>query len=110
MTSPADVLEALSPMLSHGSTVDVSEEAARYRANTPPPPRPPPLIGGGDRDRVLAAMAPNPIPIDDLARATDLGARELRVILMELDLAGRIERHGQGLVSLREARPDNVAG
>jgi hypothetical protein len=23
------------------------------------------------------------------------------VILMELDLAGRIERHGQGLVSLR---------
>ena len=39
--------------------------------------------------------------IDDLARATELGARELRVILMELDLAGRIERHGQGLVSLR---------
>lgn len=110
VTSPADVLEALSPMLSHASTVDVSEEAASYRANTPPPPRPPPLIGGGDRDRVLAAMAPNPIPIDDLARATNLGARELRVILMELDLAGRIERHGQGLVSLREARPDNVAG
>jgi DNA processing protein len=110
VTSPADVLEALSPMLSHASTVDVSEEAARYRASTPPPPRPPPLIGGGDRDRVLAAMAPNPIPINDLARATDLGARELRVILMELDLAGRIERHGQGLDSLREARPNNVAG
>jgi DNA processing protein len=48
-------------------------------------------------------MGPNPIPVDDLARVTNLGARELRVILMELDLAGRIERHGQGLVSLKPA-------
>jgi DNA processing protein len=59
------------------------------------------LIGGSDRERVLGAMGPNPIAVDDLARATELGPRELRIILMELDLAGRIERHGHGLVSLR---------
>jgi DNA processing protein len=62
---------------------------------------PPPLIGNSDRDRVLSALTPNPVPVDDLARSVELGARELRVILMELDLAGRIERHGQGLVSLK---------
>jgi hypothetical protein len=43
------------------------------------------------------------------ARPT-LGARELRVILMELDLAGRVERHGQGMVSLRDAAPDPASG
>jgi DNA processing protein len=76
------------------------EHHAAYEV-APPPPRPPPLIGNSDRDRVLSALTPNPVPVDDLARSVELGARELRVILMELDLAGRIERHGQGLVSLK---------
>jgi DNA processing protein len=79
----------------------VMEPHAAFEDLPPAPLRPPPLIGTSDRDRVVGAMGPHPIPIDDLARATELGARELRVILMELDLAGRIERHGQGLVSLR---------
>ncbi len=99
VTSADDVLDALSPTLS-GSSLMMEPHLA-FEDVPPAPLRPPPLIGTSDRDRVVVAMGPQPIPIDDLARATDLGARELRVILMELDLAGRIERHGQGLVSLR---------
>jgi DNA processing protein len=100
VTSADDVLEALAPILAGGGAV--LESAAPYSSELePPPPRPPPLIGGSDRERVLGAMGPNPIAVDDLARATELGPRELRIILMELDLAGRIERHGHGLVSLR---------
>lgn len=99
VTSADDVLEALAPALA-GSSLMMEPHAA-FEDVPPAPLRPPPLIGTSDRDRVVVAMGPQPIPIDDLARATDLGARELRVILMELDLAGRIERHGQGLVSLR---------
>ncbi len=99
VTSADDVLEALAPVLAGTSLV--MEPNAAFEDLPPAPPRPPPLIGTSDRDRVVLAMGPHPIPIDDLARATELGARELRVILMELDLAGRIERHGQGLVSLR---------
>ncbi|MBY0225952.1 MAG: DNA-processing protein DprA [Hyphomicrobium sp.] len=99
VTSADDVLEALAPALT-GSSLMMEPHAA-FEDVPPAPLRPPPLIGKSDRDRVVVAMGPQPIPIDDLARATDLGARELRVILMELDLAGRIERHGQGLVSLR---------
>lgn len=99
VTSADDVLEALAPALL-GSSLMMEPHAA-FEDVTPAPLRPPPLIGTSDRDRVVVAMGPQPIPIDDLARATELGARELRVILMELDLAGRIERHGQGLVSLR---------
>lgn len=98
VTCAEDVLDALAPVIA--GTALAMEPHAAFEELPPPPIRPPPLIGGSDRDRVVVAMGPNPIPIDDLARATDLGARELRVILMELDLAGRIERHGQGLVSL----------
>ncbi len=103
VTSADDVLEALAPALA-GTTLAMEPHAA-FEDVPPAPIRPPPLIGTSDRDRVLVAMGPHPIPIDDLARATELGARELRVILMELDLAGRIERHGQGLVSLRPSAP-----
>lgn len=99
VTSADDVIEYLAPVLA--GTNFAMEHGAEFEAEAPPAPRPPPLIGNSDRDRVLSAMTPSPIAIDDLARSVDLGARELRVILMELDLAGRIERHGQGLVSLR---------
>lgn len=99
VTSADDVLEALAAVLA--GTALVMEPHTAFEDLPPAPLRPPPLIGTSDRDRVVVAMGPHPILIDDLARATELGARELRVILMELDLAGRIERHGQGLVSLR---------
>jgi DNA processing protein len=99
VTSAEDVIEILAPVVA-GMNMAMEHHAA-YEVAPPPPPRPPPLIGNSDRDRVLSALTPNPVPVDDLARSVELGARELRVILMELDLAGRIERHGQGLVSLK---------
>jgi DNA processing protein len=101
VTSADDVLEVLGPLLA--GTALAMEPHAAFEDLPPAPVRPPPLIDGDDRERVVVAMGPNPIPMDDLARVTNLGARELRVILMELDLAGRIERHGQGLVSLKPA-------
>jgi DNA processing protein len=33
-------------------------------------------------------------------RATGLGARVVHIVLLELDLAGRLQRHGQQLISL----------
>jgi DNA processing protein len=101
VTSADDVLDAMAPVLVGSEVVQESSAAYASEPDPPLPLRPPPLIGGSDRERVLDAMGPNPIAVDDLARATELGPRELRIILMELDLAGRIERHGQGLVSLR---------
>jgi DNA processing protein len=43
------------------------------------------------RDRIAALLGPSPIALDDLARAADASARETRVALMELELAGRVE-------------------
>jgi DNA processing protein len=60
-----------------------------------------PQVGDADRERLLAALGPAPVDVDALARATGLPARMIQVGLLELALAGRIERHGQQLVSLK---------
>ncbi len=61
----------------------------------------PTTIMGDDaaRDAVLAALGPSPIAIDVLVRATDLPSRVVQIALMELDIAGLIERPGGQLVA-----------
>ena len=51
------------------------------------------------RDTVLAALGAAPIDIDELARATGIKIRDVNAILLELDLAGLVIRHGRQLVS-----------
>jgi DNA processing protein len=38
--------------------------------------------------------------IDDLIRLSHSSPRVVRMVLLELEIAGRLERHGGGLVSL----------
>jgi DNA processing protein len=45
-------------------------------------------------------LGPSPISIDELVRSSAAPAREVRSVLLELELAGRLERHGGDLVSL----------
>jgi DNA processing protein len=62
----------------------------------------------GDRENLLAALSFTPTHPDILLRQTGLSPRSLTVALLELDLAGRIERHRDERISLkpvsREAR------
>jgi DNA processing protein len=51
------------------------------------------------RRLVLEALSPTPTAIDDIVRASGLPTGVVLTILLELDLAGRIERHRQGRVS-----------
>ena len=97
-TTAEDVTSVLAP-LSGMSPEAAFREMADATTYAAPPPLPPPLLGNDDRTRVLAALGPAPIDIDALARATSLDSRALNIVLMELDLAGRIIRHGGGLVS-----------
>jgi DNA processing protein len=60
-----------------------------------------PLDASDDARRlVLEALGPTPVTIDDILRATGVGAGELHLILMELTLAGRLERMSGGRVAL----------
>ena len=55
------------------------------------------------RDRIAALLGPSPIALDDLARAAEASARETRVALMELELAGRAEFSAGDRVAARIA-------
>jgi len=50
---------------------------------------------------LTALMGPSPMPVDALIRLSGLSPATVNATLVDLDLAGRIERHGSGLVSLR---------
>ena len=107
VTAPDDVIAALAPQLTRwvpppASTVSVREARAATIVRPPPPPLPPPPIpGGGEHAAVVAALGPAPVPLDAVVRSTGLPARTVQAVILELSLAGRIERHGGQLVSLR---------
>jgi DNA processing protein len=54
----------------------------------------------GDRARLTEALGPTPIGVDELVRHTGLHPAQISMLLLELDLAGRLERHSGGSVSL----------
>jgi len=107
VTAPADILEVLEPiagLIARLGAPAFGEPAVAAPA-APLAPAPQPLLTAEDRERVLSVLGPQPVDVDEIVRATGLTAREVRIILMELDLAGMIERHGQQLVSLASDAP-----
>ena len=52
------------------------------------------------RTAIVEALGVAPVELDEIGRATGCSARDLRVVLLELDLAGRIEHHPGNMVSL----------
>jgi DNA processing protein len=102
-TEPQDLIEALAPLRPAEPLPQrqMTEEPARAWNR---PAYEVPTVAPQDRTRVLAALGPAPVDVDELVRATGLPARTLHIALIELALAGRIERHGHQLVSLASDR------
>lgn len=98
VTCAEDIVDALQPFGRPATTVPepLREPAPPLHAA----PEPLPQVAGDDRARITAALGPAPVPIDELARATDLPVRIVQTVLLELALAGRIQHHGSQLVSL----------
>jgi DNA processing protein len=59
-----------------------------------------PPAGETERELVVEALGPTPVSVDELIRHTGLPPAQMFMILLELDLAGRLERHAGGAVSL----------
>jgi DNA processing protein len=53
-----------------------------------------------DRARIVSLLGPSPVLLDDLIRMAGTSPAIARTVLLELELAGKLERHGGGLVSL----------
>jgi DNA processing protein len=57
--------------------------------------------GQGDvRARIMTLLGPSPAPVDEIARAAGAPIREVQALLIELELAGRLERVGGARVAL----------
>jgi DNA processing protein len=50
---------------------------------------------------IVERLGPTPVPVDELVRQCQLSAAAVATLLLELELAGRVERHPGNLVSLR---------
>jgi DNA processing protein len=60
----------------------------------------------GDSDAfalVEELLGPSPVPVDEIIRLSGAPSGAVQMALLELDLAGRLERHAGGRVSLRPA-------
>jgi DNA processing protein len=86
------VIDVLRPILGQPAAPS-AEEPER----APPPAGEP---GASERARIVSLLGPTAVTIDDLVRLSGSSPTIVRTVLLELDLAGRLERHGGGLVSL----------
>jgi DNA processing protein len=48
-------------------------------------------------------LGPSPVPVDEVIRLSGASSGSVQMALLELDLAGRLDRHAGGKVSLRPA-------
>jgi DNA processing protein len=92
VTDADDIVSVLRPII--GADLPAREEDAE--ADESPQVEP----AHDERQRVIALLSPAPVSIDDLIRLSRSSPRVVRMVLLELEIAGRIERHGDGLVSL----------
>ena len=93
-TGSHDVLDALAPL----SQLDLFsepmiEEPERSDGRMIPP-------DDDERSVIVSALGPTPVEIDDIIRHTGLSPSAVYLVLLELDLAGRLHRHAGGLVSI----------
>ncbi|PXW52105.1 DNA-processing protein DprA [Methylobacterium sp. B4] len=68
--------------------------------DAPEPGESDPAAPRDDRARLIALLSPTPVGTDELARSSGLPVRIVQTTLLELELDGRVERHGSGTVSL----------
>lgn len=95
-TGSADVLEALAPLSELDLfTPPMVDEPDESDVNAPVPPP-----DASERARITGALGPTPVEIDDIIRHTELPASTIYMVLLELDLAGRLHRHPGGMVSI----------
>ena len=93
VTEVADIVEAIAPLTGAAIRLPPTfDEPPDFGATPPPLDR--------ERERVIEALGPTPVGVDEIIGHTGLHPAQVFMILLELDLAGRLERHSGGSVSL----------
>jgi DNA processing protein len=88
-TEAADIINAVQPIMARPLALEEPDD--EYSEADP---------DTNERARIVALLGPSPIGLDDLIRMAGASPAIVRTVLLELELAGRLERHGGGMVSL----------
>jgi len=88
----ADVVEAIRPFASQVRSASSNYEVAAE-----------PMNGEDALGMVEELLGPSPVPVDEIIRLSGAPSGAVQMALLELDLAGRLDRHAGGKVSLRPA-------
>jgi DNA processing protein len=94
VTEAADVIAVLQPILGRGLDVPVEEPESDALGPLDAEP------GNDERARITSLLGPTAVSIDDLVRLSRSSPTIVRTVLLELEIAGRLERHGGSMVSL----------
>jgi DNA processing protein len=87
----ADVVEAIRPFASQVRSPPARFDGAAEELN-----------GDDALGRVEELLGPSPVPVDEIIRLSGASSGAVQMALLELDLAGRLERHAGGKVGLRQ--------
>jgi DNA processing protein len=60
-----------------------------------------PVTDEAGLELILERLGPTPVAVDELVRQCQMSAAAVATLLLELELAGRVERDPGNLVSLR---------
>lgn len=88
--SAADVLETVRPL--DGRIVRSARDAFRAA--------PPGDASDSERRDIIALLGPVPVAVDEMIRQSGHAPAIVQTVLLELELAGRLERHAGGRVAL----------
>jgi DNA processing protein len=91
VTDANDIIQAVAPIMERPLAQGLREDDDDPLASDPQ---------ADERARVVGLLGPAPVSIDDLIRITGLSPAIVRTVLLELELAGRLERQGGGMVTM----------
>ena len=103
----ADILTQLGPLLRSEMLpppqprVRVLQPRLPLISAAPSVPAVPQIPEDAALELLIEKLSPTPVAVDELVRQCHLSAASIATLLLELELAGRIERHPGNLVSLR---------
>src|SRR3546814_7580159 len=78
----------------------VREPVRRYAAAPAPTD-----ASDGERRSLIDLLGPTPVAVDELVRQSGQAASTVQLLLLELELAGRVERHAGAGCSALPLRP-----
>jgi DNA processing protein len=99
--SASDIIEALGPIDTR--MLRQPPRAAYDVLDTADP-------GDDERARIIGLLGPVAVAVDELARQSGIAVASLQMVLLELELAGRLQHHAAGRVSLIGVRTHESHG